>query len=89
METDILNSIEHDNIIKLEGVFEENDKIFMILEYLDNGDFYDFIKNNCKLINLAPIKVEIIQYYIAQLVNVLEHLKGRDVIHRDLKVIFF
>ena len=35
-------------IIKIEGIFEENGKIFIVLEYLSNGDFYEFLKLNSK-----------------------------------------
>ena len=48
LENEILQRISHPNIIKIEGIFEENDKIFMVLEYLPNGDFYEFLKSNGK-----------------------------------------
>jgi aurora kinase len=48
LEYDILQNIEHPNVVKIDGIFEESDKIFIVLEYICHGDFYDFIKNNCK-----------------------------------------
>lgn len=46
LENDILNRIDHPNIIKMYGVFEDSDKLYMVLEYIENGDFYDFLKKN-------------------------------------------
>lgn len=38
--------IDHPNIISIEGIFEESEKIFMVIDYLPNGDFFEFLKNN-------------------------------------------
>jgi serine/threonine protein kinase len=38
--------ISHTNVIKIFGIFEENEKIYIVLEYCENGDFYEFLKNN-------------------------------------------
>jgi serine/threonine protein kinase len=38
--------IYHPNIIKILGIFEENQKLYIVLEYCAGGDFYDFVKNN-------------------------------------------
>jgi serine/threonine protein kinase len=46
IENFILQKLNHPNIIKLKGTFEEADKLFMVLEYLENGDLYEFLKNN-------------------------------------------
>jgi 3-phosphoinositide dependent protein kinase-1 len=87
LECEILQSLDHPNIVKLNSVFEETDKIFMVLEYLENGDFYEFMKNNCRsFLILVPLKFETIQFFTAQLVNVFEYLKINNIIHRDVKV---
>ena len=49
LENEVLLSLDHPNIIKIESVFEELDKMFMVLEYADNGDFFEFMKNNCRI----------------------------------------
>jgi 3-phosphoinositide dependent protein kinase-1 len=46
IENEILQKVYHPNILKCEGIFEENDKIFMVIEYLQNKDFYEFLKIN-------------------------------------------
>ena len=51
IENEVLRMLDHQNIIKLSGIFEENDKIYSVLEYCSAGDFNEFITNNCKIIN--------------------------------------
>ena len=40
----------HPNIIKILGVFEEEEKYYIVLEHYEKGDFYEFLKNNRKAI---------------------------------------
>lgn len=48
LENEILSNLTHDNIIKILGIFEDNQKLYIILEYCACGDFYDFLKDNGK-----------------------------------------
>ena len=43
-EIDILRDMSHPNIIKLHSVFESNNSIHLILEYLEGGELFDRIK---------------------------------------------
>lgn len=38
--------IYHPNIIKILGIFEEGQKLYIVLEYCASGDFCEFVKNN-------------------------------------------
>lgn len=79
LENEVLNNLEHPNIVSIEGIFEDQGKIFIILEYLNKGDFSDLLTLN------YPLKEETIQFYVAEIVNVLEYLKKNKIVHRDLK----
>ena len=80
--------ILHTNIIKIFGIFEENDKIYIVLEYCENGDFYEFLRNNSIIFNfyIAPLPFETAQFYAAQIVSCLNYLHNLGIAHRDLKV---
>ena len=43
---DELDKLNHPNIIKIYTYFEENKKLFLIMEYMDNGNLKDFINMN-------------------------------------------
>ena len=51
----------------------------MVLEYLSNGNFANFLKNN------YPLKEDTIKFYSAEIVLFLEYLQSQKVVHRDLK----
>jgi serine/threonine-protein kinase ULK/ATG1 len=70
----------NDNIIKLYDVLysDKKDYLYMILEYCDCGDLYNFIKNN-------KLTEEQIKYYMNQLKNGLQYLRDNNIIHRDIK----
>jgi serine/threonine protein kinase len=43
-EIDMLKMCQHPNIIKLIDVYESLDFIFIILEYMEGGDLFDFLE---------------------------------------------
>lgn len=55
VENEVLRIFDHPNIIKIHGIFEENDKIYTALEYCSAGDFYEFIVNNSKFFILKKL----------------------------------
>ena len=46
LENELLLDLSHPNIIKIYGIFEENDKIYIVLEYCEKGEFNELLKNN-------------------------------------------
>lgn len=51
------------------------------MEYIPNGTLQDFIKKYVML----GFKKEIVQFYSAQIVLILEYLQKLNVAHRDIK----
>ena len=45
-EVEVLHILNHPNIIEIFGVFEEDDKVYIVLEYCENGNLMEFMKNN-------------------------------------------
>ena len=86
VENEVLRVLEHPNVIKIQGIFEENDKIYTVLDYCSAGDFFELIKNNCIFnVYIAPLRYETAQFFTAKIINVLEYLHNLGVIHRDIK----
>ena len=79
-EIDILKISQHPNIIKLYDIFENQDCIFIIMEYCEGGDLFSYIeKRNYKL--PEPRAAEIIHKLSAAIYFI--HSFG--IVHRDLK----
>ena len=68
-EINVLKHLDHPNIVKYYNYFEEEDKIFIIMEYLDGGTLKEYLKNNEK--NITEDNARII---IKQLLNALSYL---------------
>jgi hypothetical protein len=49
IENEILNFCNHPNIIEIFGIYEDEDKIYMVIEYCAKGDLSDFVVANCKI----------------------------------------
>ena len=79
-EIDILRVCHHKNIIKMYDYIENENFIFIILEYIHDGSLLDYIINNTTTISEA-----FINSIIAQMATALQYLHGLGIIHRDLK----
>ncbi|WP_141712730.1 serine/threonine-protein kinase [Cyanobacterium sp. IPPAS B-1200] len=78
-ETRILLSLDHQNIIRCQGLEHSKKHRFLVTEYCDSGTLRDFIDSSISL-NIEQ-KLKIIIDILSGLSSV--HLKG--IIHRDLK----
>ena len=79
LESEILHELNSPFIVKIFGTFQTQRKVYMVLEYLSNGNFANFLKNN------YPLKEDTIKFYSAEIVLFLEYLQSQKVVHRDLK----
>lgn len=79
-EKKILERVYHPNIVKLYYAFQDFNKVYLILEYLDGGElFYHLAQEQY----LPETKAS---FYIAQLILALRYLHlNLNVIYRDLK----
>ena len=59
--------------------FQDEESLYFALEYCPNGEFLGLIEG------LGQFEHELVQFYAAELVNVLEYMHGQGIMHRDLK----
>ena len=85
-EIEMLKKINHENIVKYYSNFQEDNKIYIIMEYLEYGELKEYINllKYLNEINRKPKKFEIINIFI-QCIRVLKYLKDINIIHRDIK----
>ena len=79
-EIRIHQKLNHPNIVKFHKRFEDNENVYILLEYCKNSDLQ-------KLLNKRKHLKEIeVQYYINELIKALKYLHlNEKLIHRDLK----
>ncbi len=94
-EVAILQSINHNGIIRLESMFETRDKIFVVMEKM-NGDMLEMILSqatgrlNERLVCIVRCSTLIHQFrvtkfLIVQILSALRYLHSKDIAHCDLK----
>ena len=80
-EISIMYNINHPYSIKLYNHFEDNDKLYLIMELASNGNLYNFIQNK----NLKIKTQEMIKKIIIQVIEIIKYLHSLDIIYRDIK----
>jgi cyclin-dependent kinase-like len=78
-EISALNSLSHDNIVKLFEVFRDDGKICLIFEYVDHTVLQD--------IDITPqgLPTERVRKLMYQMLKSVKHMHDHNYIHRDIK----
>jgi serine/threonine protein kinase len=78
-EKTILQKIQHPFIITLHWAFQTDDKLYMILDFVNGGELFYHLKREGRF---SEKRVAI---YVAEIVMALAHLHTYDIVYRDLK----
>ncbi|XP_078098171.1 NUAK family SNF1-like kinase 1 [Mustelus asterias] len=79
-EIEIMSSLSHPHIINIYEVFENKDKIVIIMEYASKGDLYDFINEKQSLTEQEA------RHFFRQIVSAIHYCHKNGIVHRDLKL---
>ncbi|MED6270708.1 hypothetical protein CHARACLAT_013112, partial [Characodon lateralis] len=79
-EIEIMSSLCHPHIITIYEVFENKDKIVIVMEYASQGDLYDYI---CDKKNLSEREA---RHFFRQTVSAVHYCHQNGIVHRDLKL---
>jgi serine/threonine protein kinase len=80
-EVEILKKVNgHHAVIKLFEVFEDDSFVYMVFEYLQNGDLVKYFKKQ-PLLNEPELKS-----FFFKIVKGIEYLHKNGIIHRDIKL---
>ncbi|KAI3632417.1 hypothetical protein MIR68_009523 [Amoeboaphelidium protococcarum] len=75
----ILQSLDHDNIVKCLGHQFQNGVLTMLMEYVSGGSIASLVARQ------GPLNMELCRSYASQIVNGLIYLHEQGIIHRDIK----
>jgi len=84
-ELKILHSLNHSNIIKISGIEKTSNNIYLILEYANGGNLFEYLSYYKERHNTPPPE-KIVQFFVRQIVKGLEYMHERNIIHRDVKL---
>lgn len=75
----MMKLMDHPNIVRIYDVFESDKELFLILEYVDGGELFDYLVNNGRMEPLLAL------CYFKQIIHGLSYAHAFSIIHRDLK----
>ncbi|CAH1783548.1 unnamed protein product [Owenia fusiformis] len=79
-EIDIMTSLNHPHIIHIYEVFENKEKIIILMEYANGGELYEYINDRHRL------KDSDSRRFFRQIVSAVDYCHQHDIVHRDLKL---
>lgn len=78
-EINIFKKLRHKNIIQLYEIFESKLNLFLVIEYCNKGELFDYIIKRKKLTEFTACKL------FQNLIEGVEYLHSVNIAHRDLK----
>lgn len=78
-ELDIIRKLDHESVIKVKSVFEFDSRVFIFMDWAENGDLLSYIKRNGPQKNLDAKRI------FSDLCSGIAYCHSIDVVHRDMK----
>ncbi|KAI9804922.1 MAG: hypothetical protein M1833_006225 [Piccolia ochrophora] len=78
-EVVIMKLIEHPNVISLYDIWENRGELYLVLEYVDGGELFDY------LVDLGRLREWETMKYFRQILAGLTYCHAFNICHRDLK----
>ena len=78
----LLKELDHPSIINFYASFRPSkcNKFYLLIEYSHNRSLSTFISNH-----RGKLTTPLVKHFAAEIVEVLEYLRSKQVVHRDLK----
>lgn len=78
-EVKIHNALDHPNIVKFFGCFEEGEDLYLVIEYMNGGTLFDYLADRDKL------SIKETADFLRDTISALEYMHEKSIAHRDLK----
>ena len=79
-ETDLMKYLNHPNITKLLEHFESEKYYLIIMEYINGGNLFSFVKKRRKLSEKTA------KFLFRQIIKGIKYIHSKNIVHRDIKL---
>jgi serine/threonine protein kinase len=79
-ECNLMKKLNHPNITKILEMFDDEKFFLIIMEYINGGNLFSFVKKRRKL------SEKIAKFLFRQIILGIQHMHSKNIIHRDIKL---
>ena len=79
-EINLMRKLNHQNITKILETFENEQFFFIIMEYINGGNLFSYIKKRRKL------SEKVAKFLFRQIILGIKHIHSQLIVHRDIKL---
>jgi len=78
-EIDIMKQVDHVNILKLIEIYEDDEKVYIVMELVEGSELFDRIVDKGYYSEKSTVHI------VKQILNAVKYLHQQGIAHRDLK----
>ena len=78
-ERDILEKLDHPNIVRTLGTYQDETSLYIAMEYIPGGEVFSHLRT------MGRFEIDVARFYAAELVLVFQYIHSIGIIYRDLK----
>ena len=79
-ETDLMKKLNHPNITKILEMFDDEKYFMIIMEYINGGNLFSFVKKRRKLSEKTA------KFLFRQIILGIKYIHEQNIVHRDIKL---
>ena len=79
-ESNLMKNLNHPNITKILEMFEDEKYFLIIMEYINGGNLFSFVKKRKRLSEKTA------KFLFRQIILGIQHIHSKNIVHRDIKL---